>query len=111
MQDNVAALLCYLFGVISAVLFLVLEPYNKNPNVRFHAFQSLFVSLGYFAVWIGLTILAFIPYLGVAFALILPFLGLGFLVLWIVLMVKAYQGQKWVLPVIGPMAEKQAYSN
>jgi len=43
MDENVAAALCYLLGVLTGILFLVLEPYNRNPVIRFHAFQSIFV--------------------------------------------------------------------
>jgi len=60
MTDNVAGALCYLVGFITGVLFLILEPYSKRPFVRFHAFQSVFFSVG----WILLSIA-----LGVVFAI------------------------------------------
>ncbi len=113
MADNVASLLCYLLGILGGILFLVLEPYNKNKTIRFHAFQSLFVAVAMIPIAIGLmivsAILAYIPVLGwIAAMLLWPVFMLGCLILWIMLMLKAYQGQKWVLPVIGPLAEKQA---
>src|SRR5438034_11442470 len=46
LEENVACALCYLLGVLTGVLFLVLEPYNRNRNIRFHAFQAIFVWLG-----------------------------------------------------------------
>ncbi len=49
LQENVAAALCYALGFITGILFLVLEPYNKNRNIRFHAFQSIFLSV-FFAI-------------------------------------------------------------
>jgi uncharacterized membrane protein len=99
MTDNVAGALAYL--LIPAIVFLVLEPYNKNRFIRFHSFQSIFVA-------VGLLILNFL--------LVWSFLGwsiysivqLGEFILWVVLLVKAYQGQMYKLPVIGDMAEKQA---
>ena len=50
MADNVASALCYLLGLITGIIFLVLEPYNKNPVVRFHAFQSIFLNLAWIVI-------------------------------------------------------------
>src|SRR5579872_1694089 len=47
LTDNSAAALCYLFGLITGILFLVLAPYNQNRNIKFHAFQSIFFHLGW----------------------------------------------------------------
>jgi uncharacterized membrane protein len=112
MTDNVAGMLAYV-TIIPAILFLVIEPYNKNRFVRFHAFQNLFLHVAAFVAWIALfiisAVLAFIPILGhlVAFLLWMV-LSVGLLVVWIMLLIKANQGQMWKLPVIGDMAEKQA---
>ena len=115
MDENVAATLCYLLGVLTGILFLVLEPYNRNPLIRFHAFQSIFVWVA--AVVIGM-VLSMVSYVFVA----VPFIGwliylllwtafsLGILGLWLFLMFKAYNKQRYVLPVIGVWAEKQAQS-
>jgi uncharacterized membrane protein len=104
LTDNAAAALAYLLGPITGVLFLAWAPYNQSKNVRFHAFQSIFL----FVAWMVIVY---------AFAMILP-IGLGFglgrviqlagLVLWLFLMYKTYNNEKIVLPVIGPLAEKQA---
>src|ERR1041385_3385183 len=56
MADNVAAALCYLLGLITGILFLVLEPYNKNKTIRFHAFQSIFFNVAIISVDIVLSI-------------------------------------------------------
>lgn len=56
MSDNLAAALCYVLGFLTGILFLVLEPYNKNKLIRFHAFQSIFLNLALVVVDIGLTI-------------------------------------------------------
>jgi uncharacterized membrane protein len=113
LTDNVASFLCYLVGIITGILFLVLEPYNKNKNIRFHAFQSIFFGIAIFALWIISfildAILGFIPVVGwILMILIHLAIALGGFIVWIMLMVKAYQGQKWVLPIVGPLAEKQA---
>jgi len=88
--------------IIPAILFLILEPYNKNRFVRFHAFQCIFLAVGLFVIQM---VLAFIPIIGWLISLLV---SLGTLALWIVLLIKAYGGQMFKLPVIGDMAEKQA---
>jgi uncharacterized membrane protein len=113
LEENMACALCYLVGLLTGVLFLVLTPYNQNRLIRFHAFQSIFVHIASFFVFIGLMIvvsfLHFIPFLGTILALMLyPIVGLGFFILWLMLMYKAYNRERWVLPIVGPLAEKQA---
>ena len=108
MEQNVASALCYLLTVLSGILFLVLEPYNKDKVVRFHAFQSIFFFVALMACYVVLMIIAFIPFIGFLSAILSLVLWLGSLILWIMLMVKAYNNQRLVLPIIGPLAEKQA---
>jgi uncharacterized membrane protein len=112
LTDNLAGLLCYVLGFITGILFLVLEPYNRNKFVRFHAFQSIFYNVAVFAIYIGLAIvgiaLHFIPMMWALMALVHLVFSLGIFVVWVLLLVKAYQGQRWKLPVIGDLAEKQA---
>jgi len=107
MTDNVAGMLAY-FTIIPAIVFLVMEPYNKSRFVRFHAFQCLFFAVAWTALWIALSIVAHIPILGWLTILIWPLVGLAGLVIWIILILKANQGQMYKLPMIGDMAEKQA---
>lgn len=101
MADNVAGLLAYV-TIIPAIIFLVMEPYNKNRFIRFHSFQCLFLAAALFVIQVALNV---IPFLGVLISLLV---SLGALALWIVLLIKAYNGEMWKLPVIGDMAEKQA---
>lgn len=113
MNDNAAGALCYLAGVVTGVLFLVLAPYNQNRNIRFHAFQSIFFCVALFAIWIVFAIVAVtlhvVPVLGALISAMLSFvLWIGSLIVWIYMMFKTYNGEKIVLPVIGAMAEKQA---
>ncbi|MEK7407569.1 MAG: hypothetical protein AAB225_21025 [Acidobacteriota bacterium] len=108
-----AAALCYLAGFITGIIFLVVAPYNQNKAVRFHAFQSIFFSVGMVILSIALTIFSTIMFaisfwLGSLLGLTYMVLWLAILVLWLYLMWKAYQGQKVMLPVIGELAQKQA---
>jgi uncharacterized membrane protein len=107
LTDNVAGMLAYV-TIIPAIIFLVLEPFNRNRFIRFHAFQCLFAAIAWTVLWIALSIVAHIPLLGWATLLLWPLIGLGGLIVWILLLLKAYQGQMFKLPVIGDIAEKQA---
>jgi len=107
MADNVAGMLAYV-TIIPAIIFLVVEPFNKNRFVRFHAFQCLFFAVAWTILWIALSIVAHIPILGWLTILIWPLVGLAGLIIWVILLLKANQGQKFKLPVIGDLAEKQA---
>ncbi|MBN2483237.1 MAG: DUF4870 domain-containing protein [Candidatus Omnitrophica bacterium] len=100
LEENVASLLCYLLGWISGLIFLLLE--RDNKTVKFHAIQSLVTFLGLHVISI---ILAFIPFLGWAVASLISILAI---VLWIFMMVKAYQGEKIKLPIAGEIAEKHS---
>ena len=114
MQDNVAGGLCYVLGLITGIIFLVLEPYNRNRAIRFHAFQSIFLNVGMIVLYIVLSIISMvfgmvIP--GAMGLLMIPVwlvLNLGGFVLWLVMIIKTIGGSKIVLPIIGPLAEKQA---
>lgn len=103
LADNVAGLLAYLF--IPAIIFLVMEPYNKSRFIRFHSFQDIFFVIGCIVISIGLMFVSAIPFLGFLIALLV---GLGLFIVWVILTLKAFQGQMFKLPVIGDMAEKQA---
>jgi uncharacterized membrane protein len=108
LTDNIGGALAYV-TIIPAIVFLVLEPYNKNRFIRFHAFQCIFFAVAWCALWIVLSIIAHIPLLSWLTILIWQLIGrLAGFVIWIVLVLKAYQGQMFKLPVIGDMAEKQA---
>jgi uncharacterized membrane protein len=113
MNDNLAGALCYLLGFITGILFLVLAPYNQNRTIRFHAFQSIFLNIAWFAAYIVVSIisLAFrvIPFLGEFVYVVLHLaLFLAFVIIWFYLLFKTYNGEKIVLPLVGPFADKQA---
>jgi len=107
LEDNVAGALAYV-TIIPAIVFLVLEPYNKRRFIRFHSFQCIFFAIAWTVLWICLSFIVHIPFLGWATVLIWPLVSLAGFVIWLILVLKAYQGQMFKLPVIGDMAEKQA---
>jgi|HubBroStandDraft_2_1064218.scaffolds.fasta_scaffold363173_2 uncharacterized membrane protein len=112
MADNVAGMLAYI-TIIPAIIFLVMEPYNKSRFVRFHAWQNIFLHVAAIGIWIILMILtvaaSIVPIIGHLIVMLLGFVvWVGFVVVWIILLMKANGGQMWKLPVIGDLAEKQA---
>lgn len=107
LADNVAGTLCYVLGFITGILFLVLAPYNQNKFVRFHAFQSIFLNAAWIVIWIvEMMMFTLLPWSLVS--LLSMLLSLAFLGLWIFMLIKAYQGERFKLPIIGDLAEKQA---
>ncbi len=113
MANNMAAALCYLLLCIpGGVLFLVLEPYNKDKFVRFHAFQAIFFGVATIifdiVVSIVVRILIGIPFLGWLALIFWPIIGLALFCVWLFLTYKAYNNEKFKLPIIGDLAEKQA---
>jgi uncharacterized membrane protein len=107
LSDNAASGLAYL-TIIPAIIFLVVAPYNQNSTVRFHSWQSIFLGIAWVIVWIVLGIVGVIPFLNLIDVILFPLVGLGFLILWIIAMVNAFQGKSFKLPIIGPLAAKQA---
>ncbi len=107
LTDNVAGALAYV-TFIPAVVFLVLEPYNKNRFIRFHSLQCLFFCGVLFALGIALAIVGMVPFVGLITIPLGLLLWVGTIVVAVILILKAYQGQMYKLPVIGDMAEKQA---
>jgi uncharacterized membrane protein len=115
MTNNVAGLLCYILGIITGVIFLVIDPYKNNRFVRFHAFQSIFFWLACFAFWIVWSqILVGMLFSGGGlgmlgmFGLFFTLVRLAMFGCWIFLMIKAYNNEEFRLPIIGDLAAKQA---
>ena len=107
LSSNVASALCYSLGLITGVIFLAIEPYNRDRTIRFHAMQSILMTLAWMAIGVVLfTMLSIISTMYVAIFLNGALRLAGFL-LWLYMMWTCYNGQKIVLPVIGPIAEKQ----
>ena len=100
LSDNAAGALAYV-TVIPAIIFLVAEPYNRNPYIKFHAWQNIFLSIACFAVGI----VGVIPILGWLIVLVsMPVL----LICWVICLINAAQGKRFKLPFIGDLAAKQA---
>jgi uncharacterized membrane protein len=105
LADNTAGALCYALLLITGVLFLLLEPYNKNRAIRFHAMQAILLNVAWFVIWFACSIVLGFAHVGV---FLLPLIWIGFVVLWIYMIVTTYQGKTVVLPVIGQLAQQQA---
>lgn len=111
LQPNLAAALAYVLSIITGIIFFVIE--KENKYVRFHAMQAILFGAAWIVLWIALGIvslaLVFVPVVGwIINAVIYLGLGLGGFILWLLLMYKAYQGERFKLPVIGDIAEKNA---
>ena len=104
LTENVAGLLSYVLWWVSGIVFLLIE--KENKFVRFHAMQSIIVFAAISILQIILGVLGSIPFIGLIFIILYYIVWLLSVILWIVLMVKAYQGTRFKLPVSGDLAEK-----
>jgi len=110
LKENVASSLAYI-TFIPALVFLLLKPFKQNRLVRFHSFQSIFFVIAAFLTAILLrllfSILGVIPHVGYLLAsLAAVIVFIGFAISWLVLLVKAFQGELFKLPIIGRLAEQ-----
>jgi uncharacterized membrane protein len=100
LSDNAAGALAYV-TIIPAIIFLIVEPYNKNSYIKFHSWQSIFLGIAYCAI----QVLWIIPIIGWLICLLaFPV----FFIAWIIVLLKALKGERYKLPLIGNYAEKQA---
>lgn len=111
MTDNVAAALAYIW--IIAIVFLVIEPYNKKRFVRFHCFQSLFFCVAWIILWFAMHIIfgILLSVTGIFGLIAIPIyglVGLGGFILWLYMLFQAYSNKEFKLPFIGDLAAKQA---
>jgi uncharacterized membrane protein len=104
LESNIGGLLSYVLGWITGLILFLIE--EKDEFIRFHAMQSIIFFGAVTAVMIVFGILEWIPFIGLLFVVLTALLGLFAFVMWIILMVKAYQGERYKLPVAGDMAEK-----
>jgi uncharacterized membrane protein len=95
LDENVAGFFCYLVGFITGIVFLVVE--KESRFVKFHAKQSTITFLGLFVIML---VIGWIPVLGFLFSIFS-------LILWLLLMIKALRGEKYMLPIVGKMAEEK----
>jgi len=106
LEPNVAGLLCYLATWVTGLIFILIE--KENKFVRFHAMQSIVTFGAIFVAYIVLMGLGFIPAIGLLFDILSWIMLVLAFVLWIVLMIKAYQGERFKLPIAGDIAEKNS---
>ncbi len=111
LKPNIAAALGYFFWPL-AIVWLVIEPYNKDRFIRFHSFQMLGLAVAGVVLSIVMmvlsVVLAMVPYVSLIVFILWPLFGLAMLGVWVFLMYKSYNNEKYKLPVIGDFAEKQA---
>jgi len=111
LAPNIASLLCYICMPITSIIFLIIE--KENQDVRFHAWQGTAFGVAYIVLIIALEILAAIlgaiaSVLGIIIGFFVPIVGLAAFVVWIVCLIKAYQGERWRIPLVGDFAAKKA---
>lgn len=100
LSEDAASGLAYL-TIIPSIIFLIVAPYNTNPKIKFHAWQNIFLAIGWFAC----SVVMIIPIIG----WIVGVLGvLMFFVCWLIAIIQAFQGKRFMVPVIGALAAKQA---
>ena len=100
LEANIAGLLCYVLWWASGLVFFLIE--KESNFVRFHAIQSVYV---FGAITVAGIVLGWIPVIGLVIGSLIWVLGV---ILWIILMIKAYQGEKFKLPMVGDWAEKRS---
>ena len=98
-DENVAAALSYGVGWVTGLLFFATEP--QNTFVRFHAMQSMLV---FGAACVAFVVCLSIPFLGWILSIFVFYGSAG---LWLILMFKAYQGERFKVPIAGEIAERR----
>jgi uncharacterized membrane protein len=111
LAPNIASLLCYVCMPITSIIFLVIE--KDDMDVKFHAWQGTIFGVAYIVVLVALQIIAailgyIIGVLGAIIGILIPIVAIGAFVLWIICLIKAYQGERWKIPYLGDFAAKKA---
>jgi uncharacterized membrane protein len=109
LSDNAAGAIAYL-TFIPAILFLLIPPYNTNRYVRFHAWQSLMLNVSAILVSLlmSFALVFFLVFEAELLVLFKQMVWLIWLILWLVCFLKAMNGQRFKLPILGELAERQA---
>jgi uncharacterized membrane protein len=115
LDENVASAACYVLTWVTGIIFFVMEKDNKT--VRFHAMQSILTFLPLMIlVWIISAVIGIMMFgagvygaIGIwgIFSLLIMLIWIIMLLLWLFLMYKAYQGEKFLVPIVGAIAENQ----
>jgi|SRR5579863_3241436 len=111
LSENAAAAISYI-TFIPAIVFLATPPYNQSPTTRFHSWQSIFLNVAAFAFWILLMIVRIATpwmfFLHLFIGVISLVCWLGWFLIWLFCVIQALNGKRLSLPIIGPLAAKQA---
>jgi len=107
LSDSAASGLAYI-TIIPAIIFLIVPPYNQKPLIRFHSWQSIFLFIAWIVIHIALMFLGMMPFIGWFVWPLRMLVGLGLFILWVIVLIKAFNGERFKIPVIGDFAEKQA---
>jgi uncharacterized membrane protein len=109
MSDNAAGAIAY-FTFVPAIIFLLVPPYNANPHVRFHAWQSLMlnVSVVLVSILLSFVLVIFLIFDAELLVVFKRLVWLGWFVLWLMCVLKAMNGQRFRIPVLGSVAERQS---
>jgi len=115
LDENVASAACYVLTWLTGIIFFVMEKDNKT--VRFHAMQSILTFLPLqIIIWIIAAILTAIFFTAAGIgglgmwgiiSLVITLLWIVMLLLWLFLMYKAFKGEKFLVPIVGAIAESQ----
>lgn len=107
LSENATCGLAYL-TFIPAIIFLVTAPYNQNPKIRLHSWQSIFLAIAAIAASIALTVIWMIPVVNLINIVLQPVVWLAFFALWLVVMINAFVGKTIKIPLLYDLAAKQA---
>jgi len=108
LSENAAGGLAYI-TIIPAIIFLLVAPYNRSSYVRFHSWQCIFLAIAWIVIDVAIGILGRVTTLLSWFAFgLYPLVALGMLILWLIVLIKAFNGERFKLPVVGELADKQA---
>jgi len=109
-QANIIAALTYLLGFVTGLIFLYLEPYNRDEFVRFHARQSIGFSVAWFAIGVVFGVfIAVLPHgLGALLNFLLTLIDIALAVFWVFLMYKAYNGERYRIPELADIVDSIA---
>lgn len=110
LSDDAASGLAY-FTFIPALIFLLVAPYNQKASIRFHAWQSILLTVAAIVIDIALAIVLSVVLFAVGFVvygLLWRLIELCWFAIWLICVINAFQGKRFKLPIIGDFAEKQA---
>jgi uncharacterized membrane protein len=108
LNSNLAAAIAYL-TFIPAIIFLLVDPYSKTPLIRFHSFQSIGLAVVILVIDVALRIVV-LPFGFLMWTFLQGLVSLCFFIIWLIVVLKAFQGQFFKLPIIGDFAMKQSQS-